>query len=153
MMTMLTSCAIVEELAIVDYAVFVVVILDRGLDCFLGKDGAMYKSKWLKLKSGKKYYLKSDGKAVTGLVKINGITYKFDDDGLCLGKNNHFILNKDTLCLHGIECWNAEKIKSENYDEINIGTDEFDEKSKEGFWACGVKNCNSASVCEALPKK
>ena len=41
MMTMLASRAIVEELAIIDNSVFVVVILDRGLDCFLGKDGAV----------------------------------------------------------------------------------------------------------------
>ena len=41
MMTMFASRAIVEEFAIVDYAVFVVVILDRGLDCFFCKDGAV----------------------------------------------------------------------------------------------------------------
>lgn len=120
---------------------------------YLGKDGAMYKSKWLKLKSGKKYYLKSDGKAVTGLAKIGGVTCKFDDDGLYLGENHHFILNTDTKCLHGSECWNAEKINDENYAEVDIGTAEFDVMSEDGFWACGVKGCNSLSVRNAMPKK
>ncbi|MBQ8780173.1 MAG: hypothetical protein IJZ72_00660 [Oscillospiraceae bacterium] len=120
---------------------------------YLGKDGAMYKSRWLKLKSGKKYYLKSDGKAVTGLAKIGNVVCKFGDDGLYLGENHKFILNKDTQCLHGKECRNAEKISDENYDEVNIGTEEFDEKSTDGFWACGVKGCNSSEVRKALPKK
>lgn len=120
---------------------------------YFGNDGVMYRSRWLKLKSGKKYYLKSDGKAAEGLLKINGVTYKFDSDGLFKGQNYHFICNTSTLCLHSTECWAAEKIKDENYSEVDIGAEEFEKWSADGHWACGVEDCNSLIVMDAFPKK
>lgn len=64
-----------------------------------------------------------------------------------------FILNKDTLCLHGSsKCRAAKKIKKDNYDEIELTADEFETYSKDGYWACSVSGCNSKSVREALPK-
>ena len=120
---------------------------------YFGKDGKMYKNKWLTLKSGKKYYLLSNGKAATGVVKIGDVEYKFDMDGAYLGENHHFVLNTETCCLHtNPKCRAAKKIDKENYAEIDIGDDELDDYSKNGYWACGVSGCNGEAIRDTLPK-
>ncbi|MGN0687792.1 MAG: N-acetylmuramoyl-L-alanine amidase family protein [Oscillospiraceae bacterium] len=120
---------------------------------YFGKDGKMYKSKWLKLKSGKKYFLRSNGKAAIGVVKIGDVEYKFDENGVCLGENCHFVLNKETQCLHANpNCFAAEKIDKKNYAEIDIGTNELSSYSEDEYWACGVRGCNNTNARKALPK-
>lgn len=119
-----------------------------GAKYYFDKNGVMYKSKWVKMKSGTKYYFLSNGKAATGVVTIDKTEYKFDTDGAYLGKNNHYILNTETLCLHTKNtCTAAQKIDKENYDEVDIGSEEFDEYSENGYWGCGICNKN-----KALPK-
>lgn len=120
---------------------------------YFDKNGVMYKNQWLTLKSGTKYYLQNSGKAATGVVTIDDIDYKFADDGKCLGENHHFILNGDTLCLHSnAKCNAAKRIDKDNYSEIDIGADEFDDYSKNGYWACGANGCNDKNTRSELPK-
>lgn len=120
---------------------------------YFGKDGKMYKSRWLTFKDGTKYYLRSNGKAAIGLLTIGKIQYKFDKNGKCLGENNAFILNKETLCLHtNAKCRAAKKIDAENYSTINIGDNEIANYTEKGYWCCGVKGCNSNELKNAMPK-
>ena len=116
-------------------------------------NGVMQKGKWITMKSGAKYYLNSNGKAAVGIVKIDKVEYKFADDGKCLGVNHHFILNKETSCLHSdSKCRAAKKIDKENYSELDIGENEFVDYSQNGYWACGVSGCNNKDTKSALPK-
>ena len=123
---------------------------------YFDKNGAMKRSQWVTMTSGKKYYFLSNGKAATGIVDIKSgkktVAYKFDSDGVCLGENYHFILNTDSLCLHSIKCRAAKKIDKDNYDEIDLGKNEFKEYSENGYWACGVSGCNAPEISIALPK-
>ena len=131
---------------------------------YFDKNGVMQKNKWITMKSGDKYYLMSNGKAATGIVDIKSnkktTTYKFDDDGKYLGKNYHFILNTESLCLHYNKCAAASKIRDELYEEIDIGENEFDEYSENGYWACRVgasdadrrEQCNPLNLLDAFPK-
>lgn len=51
---------------------------------YFDKDGHM-KTGWLKTSGGKTYYLKSDGKAARScILKINGVSYKFDKNGVLI---------------------------------------------------------------------
>lgn len=120
---------------------------------YFDKNGVMYSSKWLTLKDGTKYYMQSNGKAATGVVKVDDVTYKFASDGKCLGQNYRFILNTDTLCLHSSEnCRAAQKIDKENYKIINIGADEIDDYVTKGYWCCGISGCNDKNLRKLMPK-
>lgn len=120
---------------------------------YFGTDGKMYKSKWLKFKSGDKYYLCSNGKAATGVITIGDVEYKFDSAGECKGSNYSFILNKESKCLHSVNCRAAKTIEKENIKKVNIGSEEFESYANAGYWLCGVSGCNSKTLKELFPEK
>lgn len=52
---------------------------------YAGADGSLYKNRWFKC-NGKWYYFDDKCVMVTGTKKINGVTYKFDSNGVCTNK-------------------------------------------------------------------
>ena len=57
------------------------------------------------------------------------------------------------MCLHSdSNCRAAKKIDDENYSTINIGDNEMEKYSKDGYWCCGVRGCNSEELKKAMPK-
>ena len=56
--------------------------LKSGTKYYFGKDGKMYKSKFVKDKKGNRYYLLDNGKMATGTVTIGSKTYKFSSKGV-----------------------------------------------------------------------
>lgn len=126
----------------------------KSADYYFGSDGKMYRSRWLKFKNGDKYYLQSNGKAAKGVVKIGDTYYKFDNDGKSKGENYCFVVNEETLCLHGNKsCRAAKSIDADNKKTINIGADELADFFANGYWACGVRGCNTEDIKQLLPKK
>lgn len=53
---------------------------------YFSKDGIM-KTGWLKFKSGKTYYLRSNGQMATGKLKIKGVVYDFGKDGVLVSNS------------------------------------------------------------------
>ena len=79
-------------------------------------DGTVAKSKWLKMKSGDRYYIKSNGVSATGILnlseKVNGKkvknTYYFNKSGVMqtgwqyVNKNYYYFDTKETKSLMAI---------------------------------------------------
>jgi glucan-binding YG repeat protein len=53
---------------------------------YLGADGAAYANRWFKC-NGKWYYFDQNAIMVTGTKKIDGVTYKFNSNGVCTNKS------------------------------------------------------------------
>lgn len=94
-----------------------------------------------------------DGGSDQGYTAVSALSSKTKKSTKNKDTAYKFVLNTDTLCLHGDpDCRAAKKINDENYDEITISADKFDDYSADGYWACGVKGCNTKEVRSALPK-
>lgn len=66
-----------------------------GKKYYFDSNGIMRKG-WLKTSSGKYYYLKKDGSAATGSIRINGVKYTFNNKGVWDGKGTKPVIKNSS---------------------------------------------------------